>query len=368
MAAVAVILLASLPAFTATNSSIHRRGLQTIQGLLPPPQRGPTCAVSIPSSHVYGSIVQAKLSSECPSHSNGCSGPSDGLANMELLTPCCHAHDWCYTCGYMRGLSGIEGRRVCDRQMQGNMIAVCKAAFPEGSSQRDSCLSDAEAMFGAVYTVQESIGGQLDNSYSCPGQAARLAAVGFCFNPIYQASTGVVATLSPGNGGPWGAWAELAKCPQGSWAVSLSTRVQPYQGFFGDDSGLNAVRMQCSSSSSSAANVQQQQGVIESNPGNRGIWSGFASCPAGQYIIGLQQQVEPKQGYAQDDTAANGLKALCSDDKTLDNNNSLGFGAWSEMVKCPAGSAVCGFRIKVEQGGAIDNTGMNDIQAECCKL
>jgi hypothetical protein len=32
-------------------------------------------------------------------------------------------------------------------------------------------------------------------------QAARLAATGFCFNPIYQASMGVVATLSPGNGG-----------------------------------------------------------------------------------------------------------------------------------------------------------------------
>jgi hypothetical protein len=165
--------------------------------------------------------------------------------------------------------------------------------------------------------------------------------------------------------GPWGAWAELAKCPQGSWANSLATRVQPHQGFFVDDSGLNAVRMQCGN----AAITQQQQDTIESHPGNRGVWSSFASCPAGLYTVGLQQQVEPKQGYGADDTAANGLKALCSDGKTeLYNNNSIGFGAWSAWVTCPAGSAVCGFRVKVEQGRAIDNTGMNDIQAECCKL
>jgi hypothetical protein len=109
--------------------------------------------------------------------------------------------------------------------------------------------------------------------------------------------------------------------------------------------------------------------AIESHPGNRGVWSGYASCPAGQYIIGIQQQVEIKQGYTADDTAANGLRALCSDGVTeLDNKNGLGFGAWSGRVKCPSGSAVCGFRVKVEQGGALDNTGLNDIQAECCKL
>jgi hypothetical protein len=25
------------------------------------------------------------------------------------------AADWCYTCGYMKGLTGMQGRRVCDR-------------------------------------------------------------------------------------------------------------------------------------------------------------------------------------------------------------------------------------------------------------
>jgi hypothetical protein len=65
-------------------------GLQSLHGLLPPASKGPLCAVSLPNS--YGFIVDVKLSSDCPSHSNGCSGPADGLPNMELLTPCCHAH------------------------------------------------------------------------------------------------------------------------------------------------------------------------------------------------------------------------------------------------------------------------------------
>jgi hypothetical protein len=80
------------------------------------------------------------------------------------------AADWCYTCGYMKGLTGMQGRRVCDRIMQSNMVAVCRATFPEDSPAINSCLNDAEAMFTAVYTVQESIGGQLDNKYECPGQ------------------------------------------------------------------------------------------------------------------------------------------------------------------------------------------------------
>jgi hypothetical protein len=127
--------------------------------------------------------------------------------------------------------------------------------------------------------------------------------------------------------------------------------------------------MQCSGVAANSQQQQQQQVPIESHPGNRGVWSGYASCPQGQYIIGIQQLVEVKQGYTADDTAANGLKALCSDGVAeLDNNNGLGFGAWSAWVKCPVGSAVCGFRVKVEQGMALDNTGMNDIQAECCKM
>jgi hypothetical protein len=70
----------------------------------------------------------------------------------------------------MKGLSGVQGRRVCDRQMQGNMIAVCRGKFPEGSQELSGCLNTAETMFTAVYTIQESLGGQLDNSYKCPGQ------------------------------------------------------------------------------------------------------------------------------------------------------------------------------------------------------
>ena len=76
----------------------------------------------------------------------------------------------CYSCGHMQGLVGVRGRRTCDRQLQGNTIAVCKATFAEGSQERESCLNTAATMFGAVYAFQESVGGQLDNADACPGQ------------------------------------------------------------------------------------------------------------------------------------------------------------------------------------------------------
>jgi hypothetical protein len=63
--------------------------------------------------------------------------------------------------------------------MQGNMIAVCRVNFAEGSQELSSCLNTAETMFTAVYTFQESLGGQLDSSYKCPGQVRAVSAEGF---------------------------------------------------------------------------------------------------------------------------------------------------------------------------------------------
>jgi hypothetical protein len=59
--------------------------------------------------------------------------------------------------------------------MQGNMIAVCKVNFAEGSQELSSCLNTAETMFTAVYTIQESLQGKLDNSYKCPGQVSTVS-------------------------------------------------------------------------------------------------------------------------------------------------------------------------------------------------
>lgn len=145
---------------------------------------------------------------------------------------------------------------------------------------------------------------------------------------------------------------------------SLATRVEPYQGFWADDTALNAVRMHCSD----AAGQQTTAQPIESDPGIRGDWSGFERCPSGQHVVAIKVAVEPYQGIG-DDIAADGVMALCSDGATeLYNNNSLGFGGWSDWVRCPAGSAVCGFRIKIEQALAVDKTAMNDMQADCCSL
>ena len=117
-----------------------------------------------------------------------------------------------------------------------------------------------------------------------------------------------------------------------------------------------------------------KQGMIQAtdlkpHDGWRGDWSTYSDCPGGQYITAFRLQVEEPQGAFRDDTAANTLEARCSDGVTvITHNNSLGFGTWSDWVSCPAGSAVCAFKIKIEQQGAVDNTAMNDIEMACCSL
>jgi hypothetical protein len=36
------------------------------------------------------------------------------------------------------------------------------------------------------------------------------------------------------------------------------------------------------------------------------------------------------------------------------------------QVSCPAGSAVCAFKVKTEGSGKADDTAMNDIEVACC--
>ena len=48
--------------------------------------------------------------------------------------------------------------------------------------------------------------------------------------------------LSPGDG-HWGKWYGWSKCPEGSYAQAFRLRFEPRQLF--DDSGLNAVEIQC---------------------------------------------------------------------------------------------------------------------------
>lgn len=113
----------------------------------------------------------------------------------------CCLLDWCYACGYTKGLYGVPGRRVCDEKFRANTIAACSQHFTQSGRDMERCVSTADTMYNAVVAVQEGTLGKLSASAACPGGSSMLAAVDFCFSPAYEAPADVVASLQPRNGG-----------------------------------------------------------------------------------------------------------------------------------------------------------------------
>lgn len=112
--------------------------------------------------------------------------------------------------------------------------------FSDDPGSLNDCFATADAMYAAVSVSQDALG--VGSSYyadTCPGESWKLAHADFCFHIEYEI-TGVTKVLNTGNGGKWGVWTNYTRCPAGSWASGISARVQPYQGWWNDDSGLNA--------------------------------------------------------------------------------------------------------------------------------
>ena len=56
-------------------------------------------------------------------------------------------------------------------------------------------------------------------------------------------------TVLKGNGGPWGSWSNMEKCPFNTVICGIWTKAEPYQGpgwiLTGDDSAINEVHFAC---------------------------------------------------------------------------------------------------------------------------
>ncbi|XP_009067999.1 PREDICTED: vitelline membrane outer layer protein 1 homolog [Acanthisitta chloris] len=133
-------------------------------------------------------------------------------------------------------------------------------------------------------------------------------------------------------------------------------QVEPPKGYFGDDTGLNAVRLFCS-----------EGGTATSSEGPRGAWTRRVTCPPGQYIMSFRLRVEAPRGLW-DDTAANNMAAICSGGSLLEGSGGpLGtWGNWS--VPCPPRAGVCGLRTRLEPPvkRAGNSPGLNDVELYCC--
>jgi hypothetical protein len=80
-------------------------------------------------------------------------------------------------------------------------------------------------------------------------------------------------------------------------------------------------------------------------------------------------KIEGNQGSG-DDTGANDVKFLCSNGAEIAASNGGGWGSWGSYTSCPAGTAVCGLSIRLEdkQGSNGDDTAMNGLELHCCSM
>jgi hypothetical protein len=106
-------------------------------------------------------------------------------------------------------------------------------------------------------------------------------------------------------------------------------------------------------------------GVVRPHLGHFGDWY-EAKCQRGA-IRGMELKVESDQGGG-DDTAANRTRADCIDGQRLEPSSPTNWGTYRGMKTCPAGSAVCGARIRLERhlGEGQDDTSMNGLEIACC--
>ncbi|XP_063275722.1 vitelline membrane outer layer protein 1 homolog [Prinia subflava] len=157
------------------------------------------------------------------------------------------------------------------------------------------------------------------------------------------------------NGGPWGQWGDPEFCPPGSFASGFQLKVHPHQGLFGDDTGLNGVRLLCDTG----------RDTVTSSLGPLGSWGPARTCPPRERLVSFRLRVEPSRGVW-DDAAATDMAATCSGGHRLEGGG-LDWGDWGDWSeRCVLGCGVCGVRARVETPDTSDDSGLNDLQLYCC--
>ncbi|XP_073507120.1 vitelline membrane outer layer protein 1 homolog [Phyllobates terribilis] len=175
---------------------------------------------------------------------------------------------------------------------------------------------------------------------------------------LIQATSTYGDFISVDNGGSWGDWGEVQRCPPMTSARGFSLKMEKPLGSDGDDTALNGIQLYCTRCTS-----RDVVGTITSTVGGWGDWTPISWCSRGNYIK-FALKVEKPQGDG-DDTAVNSIKMGCSNNSTEEGNNGYwgDFGRWSGI--CPLG--ICGIRTRVERAqGRGDDTALNDVQLECC--
>jgi len=140
----------------------------------------------------------------------------------------------------------------------------------------------------------------------------------------------------------WGNWGRWAFCHPGDFVTGVSLLVEPPQGG-NDDTGLNAIRLRCSSLN---GKVNYE---IQSKEGTWGDWGLHGNCQ--RLATGFELRSEPAQGGREDDVAASNFRLYCSGSDRghyVGEVQTLEWGFWTGPQMCPAGQAICGMQTQVE--------------------
>ena len=147
--------------------------------------------------------------------------------------------------------------------------------------------------------------------------------------------------------GHWGDWQGMRYCPEDSFATGYRMKVEGNQGG-GDDTALNSIELQCTDRE--GANT-----ILSAHPGHWGGWQGWKYCSNNSYIKSGALKIEGAQGGG-DDTSANSVKVQCTDGSEMEAPGGGPWGDWYGFASCPAGQAVCGVEVRIEGRRAAATT------------
>lgn len=186
-------------------------------------------------------------------------------------------------------------------------------------------------------------------------------------------ATVIVPRAGTSLGSVWSPW---RYCPEGSFAAGYHQRVQPGPTQNTDDTGVNAIELECMDGLGNVAPAMP-------HPGYYGTWTPGAMCASGSWVTGAGFRLPPTGGIPE--TQTTGLETDCTTGvcrekvgfldtyaRCSDGKDIRAQGGWtvtdSSLTKattCPAGKAVCGLRVQYNTYWH-DVQGMEGLQLACC--
>ena len=85
----------------------------------------------------------------------------------------------------------------------------------------------------------------------------------------------------------WGDWGTWDECPSGQFVIGMMVKSEKKQGFSGDDTGLNGIRLFCS-----PMGLNFRRKDVESSVGDWGTWGKEMYCKDGHKAVGFELRSE----------------------------------------------------------------------------